>query len=159
MAKKKTAKTAKKKAVTEKAITTMPMPREPWNIIPRRKVAPVTASLKIEVETKAKALIENVLKPKHVKPPKKGKEFNYITDIEAKWFRNYFYFVSTYACPGPNAISPTFEAKFARMEHLGNGKFALYFMRYTGNEWVGAFDALTVDESMKALQDEEWFVP
>ncbi len=32
-------------------------------------------------------------------------------------------------------------------------------MRYTGNEWVGAFDALTVDESMKALQDEEWFVP
>jgi hypothetical protein len=45
------------------------------------------------------------------------------------------------------------------MEPLGNGTFALYFMRYTGKEWVGAFDALTVDDSMKAIQDDEWFVP
>jgi hypothetical protein len=45
------------------------------------------------------------------------------------------------------------------MEPLGNGKFALYFMRYTGTEWVGIGDELSVDECMKAIQDDAWFVP
>lgn len=133
--------------------------REPWNIRPATKRASVTPSIKAEVETKAKELIENVLKPKHVLPQKEGEQFNYITDIGAKWYRNYFYFFSTYACTSPNAYSPTFESRFARMEPLGNGKYALYFMRYTGKEWVGIFDALSVDECMKAIQDGEWFVP
>ena len=88
---------------------------------------------------------------------KKSEQSNYITDIGAKWYRNYFYFFTTYACPSPNALSPTFEWKFARMEPLGDGTFALYAMRYTGKEWVGVFDALTVDECMKAIQDDEWF--
>src|SRR5262249_45717134 len=125
---------------------------------PSRKTVPVSASIKAEVEAKAKSLIENVLKPRHVLPPKKDARFNYITDIGAMWYRNYFYFFSTYACPGPNALSPTFESKFARMEHLGMNRFALYFMRHTG-EWVGLYDSLSVDECMKAIQDDPWFVP
>ena len=44
------------------------------------------------------------------------------------------------------------------MEYLGNAKFAFYFMRHTG-EWVGLYDALSVDECMKAIQDDSWFVP
>ena len=137
----------------------MAKPREPWNIRPAKKRAPITASIKSEVETKAKDLIENVLKPKHVLPPKKDQPFNDITDIGAKWDRNNFYFFVTYACPGPNALSPAFESKFVRMEPLGDGKFALYAMRYTGKEWVGVLDALSVDECMKAIQDDPWFQP
>ena len=137
----------------------MAKPRKPWNVRPAKKRAAVTASLKIEVETKAKELIDEFLKPTHVLPPKKNEQFNYITDIRAKWFRNYFYFFSIYACPGPNALSPTFESMFARMEPLGDGTFALYFMRCTGKEWVCVFDALSVDECMKAIQDDAWFVP
>ena len=133
--------------------------RKAWMIRPAKKPkSPLPDSLKAEVEAKAAALIENVLKPKHVLPPPKNGQFNYIIDIGAKWYRNYFYFVSTYACPGPNALSPTFESKFARMEYLGNATFALYFMRHTG-EWVGLYDALSVDESLKAIQDDPWFVP
>ena len=91
-------------------------------------------------------------------PPAEAQaRFNYITDIQAKWFRNCFYFLSIYACPGPNALFPTFESKFARMEPLGDGKFALYAMRYTGKEWVGVLDALSVDGCMKAIQDDPWF--
>ena len=137
----------------------MAKPRNPWEIGPQKK--PKTSlpdSLKAEVEAKAAALIKNVLKPKHVLPPPKDGQFNYIIDIGAKWYRNYFYFFSTYACPGPNALSPTFEAKFARMEYLGFARFALYFMRHTG-EWVGLYDALSVDESLKAIQEDPWFVP
>jgi hypothetical protein len=136
---------------------TMAEPREPWNIRPAKKRATVTASLKNEVETKAKELIETVLKPRHVLPPPKEKQGNYIIDIGAKWYRGYFYFFTTYACLSPNALSPTFELTFARMEPLRGGKFALYAMRYTGKEWVGVFDALSVDECMKAIKDDEWF--
>lgn len=135
----------------------MANPREPWNIRPATKKATTTASLKAEVETKTKELIENVLKPKHVLPPRKDEQSNYITDIGAKWNRGYFYFFWTYTCPNPNALSPTFEWKFARMEPLGDGSFALYAMRYTGKEWIGVLDALSVDECMKAISDNEWF--
>ena len=136
----------------------MAKPREPWNIRPAKERVPVSASIKAEVEVKARDLIDNVLKPKHVQTPRAEEQFNYIIDIGAKWYRNYFYFFSTYACPSPNALSPTFESKFARMEPLGGGKFALYFMRHTG-EWVGIYDSLSADECMNAIRDGPWFVP
>ena len=137
----------------------MAKPRKAWMIAPKKSAKPVVPdSIKTELETKAAKLIEAILKPKHIQPPPAGEQFNYLTDIAAKWHRNYFYFISTYTCPGPNAMSPTFESKFARMEYLGDGKFALYFMRHTG-EWVGIYDALSVDQSMNAIQDDAWFVP
>ena len=133
--------------------------RKAWMISPAKTPKPpLPDSLKAEVEARATALIENVLKPKYVLPPPKDGQFNYIIDIGAKWYRNSFYFSSTYACPGPNALTPTFESKFARMECLGMGRFALSFMRHTG-EWVGLYESLTVDECMKAIQDDPWFVP
>jgi len=135
----------------------MANPREPWNTRPTKKRASVSASIKSEVETMANDLIANVLKPRYVMPPKEGQQFNYITDIRAQWYRNCFYFISTYACPSPNALSPTFEWKFVRMEPLGDGKFVLYAMRHTGKEWVGVLDDLSLDECVKAIQDDPWF--
>ena len=44
------------------------------------------------------------------------------------------------------------------MEYLGNDRFALYFMRHTG-EWVGLYDGLSVDEYLKAIRDDPWFQP
>lgn len=125
---------------------------------PAKKIGSISPSLKTEVETKAQELIDKVLKPKYVRPPKKDEQFNYITDIGSKWFRSYFYFIATYACPGPNALSPTFEWKFARMEPLRDSTFALYAMRHTGHEWVGVLDALTADECMQVIRDDPWFM-
>jgi hypothetical protein len=110
------------------------------------------------VETKAKELIEKVLKPQHVQPPPEGHDLNFITDISLKWLGNKCFFVSTYACPGPNALSPNFEEKFARMEHVGNARFNLSFMQHSG-DWVPLYEAQTVDECMTAIQDDPWFVP
>jgi hypothetical protein len=118
----------------------------------------VPDGIKAEVEAKAKALIDGVLKPQHVKPPPKNAGFNYVTDIMAKWHGSYFYFISIYACPGPNALSPTFEEKFARMEHVGEGRFNLAFMRHTGT-WVELFTGQTVDECLKSIQEDPWFQP
>jgi hypothetical protein len=136
----------------------MAKPRDPWQIRPAKKKPAITASVRAEVETKAQALIDNSLKPKYVLPPRNGERFNYITDIVAKWYRNYFYFIATYAGPGPNVLSPNFEWRFARLEPHQDGTFALYAMRHTGKEWVGLLDALSVDESMSAILDDPWFV-
>jgi hypothetical protein len=133
--------------------------RQAWGIRPSNMSASsIPPALKNEVETKASDLIADVLKPKHIRPPKADAQFNYISDISSKWYRQFFYFVSTYTCPHPDAAEPSFEQKFARMEYIGDSQFALYFMRYTG-EWVGIHDSMSVDESMESIQNDEWFVP
>lgn len=115
-------------------------------------------TLKNEVDTKAGELIDGILKPRHVQPPPEGSQFNYIADIKAKWIGSTCYFISISACPGPNAIAPTFEEKFARMEYVGDAKFTLSFMRHTG-KWVALFMDISVDECLKAIHDDPWFMP
>ena len=101
-----------------------------------RKSLRLAALLQREFEAKAKALIEDVLKPKHFEPPPKDVRYNDIADIGTKSFASYFDFFATRRCPGPDAISPTFESKFARMEYLGMNRFALSFMRTRGSGWA-----------------------
>ena len=133
--------------------------RKAWMLSPgKNPKASLPGTLKDELDTKAGDLIQNVLKPKHVQPPPQGHQLNYITDITTKWLGSKCYFISTYACPGPNALSPTFETKFARMEYVGNVKFALSFMRHT-EQWVQLYDRLTVDDCMAAIKDDPWCVP
>jgi hypothetical protein len=110
------------------------------------------------VETKANALVESVLKPQYVEPPPENPQFNYIVDITTKWYRSYFYFCSRYACPGPYALSPFFESKFARMEYIGDGLFNLAYMRYTG-QWFEIFTELSLDACLASIRDDPWFHP
>ena len=130
--------------------------RKAWMFDTAKSALPST--IKDEVNIKAKELIDKVLKPKHIQPPPQGHQFNFITDITTKWIGSTCYFISIYACPGPNAIAPTFEEKFARMEYVGDSKFALSFMRHTG-KWVALFNGLSVNDCMKAIQDDPWFMP
>ena len=109
--------------------------------------------LKAEVEQKAGELVATVLTTKYVNPPPKDARFNYLTGLSTKWHGRYFYFVSTYACPGPNALAPTFEANFARLEHAGGDKFNLAFMRHNGR-WVELFTGLTLDECLKTIAED-----
>ena len=60
--------------------------------------------------------------------------------------------------PGPNALMPFFEAKFARLEYTGMNQFNLAFMRHTG-EWVEIYPGLTLGKCLAAIQDESWFHP
>jgi hypothetical protein len=125
---------------------------------PRGSKPKVPDTIKLDVEAKGREIVETILKPKHIKPPSLDKHYNYIVDIYTKWYRNYFYFCSKYACPGPNAISPYFEDKFARMEYIGNGLFNLSYMRHTGQWWQIYFD-LSIDESIATIRDESLFLP
>jgi len=130
-----------------------------WVYSPQRASKPrVTEAVKLGLETKANALIELVLKPTYIKPPCKDQQFNYIVDIYAKWRGSTFYFYSKYAVPGPNAISPFFEDKFARMEYAGGDRINLSYMRYTG-KWVEIYTGLSVDECLGAIKDNPAFQP
>ena len=137
----------------------MAKPRMTWVYQPARQVKPaVTAALKADVEARAQDLIVSVLKPRSVKPPPDDERFNYIVDLGTKWYRRYFYLYATYASPGPTAISPSFEAPFARLEYLGADHFALAFMRYTG-KWVELYPDLSLEQCLDAIRSEPYFVP
>jgi len=125
-----------------------------------RKPAPpqVPENIEAEVETEAKKLVESYLKPTFIEAPPEEARWNYVIDISTKWHGAYFYFCSTYACPGPNALVPTFESRFARMEYVGNGKFNLAYMRHT-DKWHVVFQGLPLRECLQTIRDMEIFQP
>ena len=133
--------------------------RKAWiHSSPKQPKPKVPENVKLELEEKANALVEGVLKPAHVKPPPEDARFNYIVDIYTRWYRSYFYFCAKYHVPGPNAIAPFFEAKFARLEYIGNGRFSLSFMRHT-ERWIEIYTDLSVDECLAAIKDDPFFLP
>ncbi len=136
----------------------MPRQGKTWVLTPKKRPSPkVPDTLKPDVERKGNELVETALKPTHLKPPPKSPRFNYIIDIWTKWHRNYFYFGATYASPGPTAISPTFETKFARLEFAGGGRFNLSYMRHNG-KWFELFTRLTLDECLELVRDDGHFL-
>ena len=130
-----------------------------WVYSPPKSPKPrVPDAVKADVEGKARELIETVLKPAHVKPPPEDPRFNYLVDIYARWYRNYFYFCSRYCCPGPNAIAPFFEDRFARLEYVDRDRYHLAYMRYTG-QWWEIYRDLSLGECLVTVRDEPHFSP
>jgi hypothetical protein len=110
--------------------------RKTWVYSPSRPAKPsVPEATKADVAARARELVESELKPRHIGPPPDNEHLNYIVDIGTKWYRDYFYFFATYKVPGPTAITPSFEAKFARLQYHGANRFGLAFMRHTG-QWA-----------------------
>ena len=120
--------------------------------------AKVSDALKGEVERKANALIATALKAKYVASPPKDPQFNSVIGLSTKWHGRYYYLVATHACPGPNAISPTFEVNFARLEHAAMGPFNSAYMRHTG-KWHQLFAGRTLDECLASIRNDPWFQP
>jgi len=129
-----------------------------WSYSPSAKPGATSEVTRAKVNRKAREFIDAVLKPRHVQSPPGEEWLNYIIDFGTRWNRQYFYFFSIYACPGPNAIAPTFQASFARMEHTGNDRFTLSAARHNG-QWIPIHAGLSVDECLKAIQEDGWFQP
>lgn len=115
-----------------------------------------TPAIRAEADRKAKELIDSTLSPKFITPAPVDPNFNYVIGLSTKWRGRFFYFTATYACPGPNALSPTFESNFARLEHTADHKFNLAFMRHTG-EWHDLLRGVTLDECLDSVRDDPWF--
>jgi hypothetical protein len=113
--------------------------------------------LKSEISSKAAKLVEQHLKPAHVEQPE-NPQCNYIADIYTRWHREGLYFCATYVSPFPDAVSPNFEVRFARMGYLGNGNFSLAYKGLTGR-WCEMYPSLSVDECLENVRDEPHFIP
>lgn len=135
-------------------------PQRRWTMESSQKAktpkAPLSESLKADLDVKAKKLVQDVLKPRYVAPPPEDAHFNYITDVWIKWIGDTLYFGATYACPGPTAISPSFESRFARMEHVGGGRFTLSYMRHN-DQWFRLPGNWTADKSLKSIENDGHF--
>jgi len=106
----------------------------------------------------AEKLISEKLKPAHVRTPPQEPRFNHIVDISTKWYRNYFYFSAKYACPGPDALFPFFDAKFARMEYAGGNRFHLSYMLHT-DRWFELYRDVPLGECLDRIGQEPYFIP
>ena len=122
------------------------------------KPASVPENIRIEIEIKAKSLIEGDLKKKHIKGKNPDNDFNYIADIYYRWIGKRFYLCSKYNCPPPNTISLSFESRFARLEYIGDDKFQLFFMMHT-EEWINLYQDVSLEEAFKAIKEDPYFMP
>src|SRR6266436_6057086 len=102
-----------------------PAKQQFWLPSPRASRQTPDAATKTQIEAKVQELIDKKLKPRHVEPPPVDAIGNYLTDITLKWHGSTLFLVAVYACPGPNALSPNFESRFARLKPAGGGRFHL----------------------------------
>ncbi|MBI5072591.1 hypothetical protein HZA99_02115 [Candidatus Woesearchaeota archaeon] len=131
-----------------------------WAYSPKAQV--VSGEMKSKIERMADNLITE-LKKQHLKGKPKKNDWNYIADIYYTWVGRRFYLCSKYNCPSPDALSPSFELTFARLEYTGNkyrdnNPFQLFFMRHTG-QWVKLHEDISLNEAFKALKEDPWFTP
>ena len=112
--------------------------------------------MKAAVATRAQDLVDTVLTPRYVREPPPDPQWNYIVGLSTRWYRSSLYFCAIYCCPGPNALSPSFEQRFARMEFAGENRFHLAYMRHTG-AWVVLNHDLPLEECLIAIRDGPWF--
>ncbi|KOR28014.1 hypothetical protein TI05_17790, partial [Achromatium sp. WMS3] len=103
-------------------------------------------------------IVEAVLKPEYIKPPPIDNERNYLADIYTKWYRNYFYFCAKYNSPSPHAISPSFEIKYARMEHIDEDTFNLAYRKHN-EKWFEVYQNLSMRGCLELIQDDPDFMP
>ena len=123
---------------------------------PKESAKP-TQEWKTKIQEEFAPIVEE-LKKEHVEEKPPHKDFNYIIDVKSKWYRNYFYLYSIYKCPGPNALSDTFESKFARLEYIAPDKFNLAFMRHTG-QWQEVGFEVSLKECVEDIRSGGFFHP
>lgn len=134
-------------------------PLRRWTYVPAKpKASDVPQALKIEVETRANALVRDFLAPKYVEPPSDDPMRNTLTGLSTKWRGVFFSLVGHYDSPGPNALSSNFEMAFTRMEFAGLGRFHLAYFRHTG-KWWKLHSGLTLDDCLDTIRDHGLFHP
>jgi len=125
---------------------------------PKQSKPTVPDTEKQLIEQKCNELIETEFKPKYIESPPTDHDLNYRTDIFGKWYRNYFYFCSTYNCPSPRAISPSFESRSARLEYVGEDCFNVAYMRHTG-QWWEILHGLSLEECLSEIRNNPLLHP
>jgi hypothetical protein len=124
----------------------------------RQSRKPVPADIQHQVQHRAQELIDSTLKPRYIQPPPQKPRFNYLVDIYSQWRGPFFYFCSRYCSPGPHALSPSFEPKFARLQYAGDERFNLAYFRHTG-QWWEVEQLLSLVKCLARIEEGNIFIP
>jgi hypothetical protein len=151
----------------------MPNNKRQWVYTPAKAKKPqVPAAAKELITAQCQQLIDSEFKPRYIDNPVNS--FHKITEIYGKWYRNYYYFCSTYhlnlssdalakltEITGESAeqiTAQTSENKFTRLEYIGEDKFNLAYMRHTG-QWWEVNTGLSLKRTLEELKRNEIFHP
>ena len=129
-----------------------------WLATSNGKKSTPSAAIKANLTIKAQQLLDQVLTPRYVQATLPEHDFNYVAALYCKWRGNRFYFGATYNCPSPNAIAPSFDTKFARMEHVSSDRYDLSYLRHT-EQWFEIASNWTMDQCLKEIKENETFTP
>lgn len=129
-----------------------------WVFNPKYPKIKVPDLVKKRVSTLADKLIDEDLRPSHVKRRRKNEKFNYIIDIYTKWVGNYFYFCALYKVPDPKASISEFEMKFARLQYTSNGRYFLAYHRHTG-QWWETDKNISIARALETIKEGGPFTP
>jgi hypothetical protein len=130
-----------------------------WVYAPSRRSKPaVPEAVKAQVQKRADELVASFFRPDFVKPAPEDERFNFISDITTRWRTAFFTFTAVFTCPSPEALAPTFEAPFARLEYTGPDRFSLAYMRHT-EKWWELYRDLSLDEAFAILREQGHFHP
>ena len=110
---------------------------------------------KEQLKISADQFVDDFYRPTLVKP-RPAPSFNYITEYSTKWHGAYLQFISKYACPGPNALSPFFEISFARLGYFRPDAWSLWARRHN-DQWMVLEHQLTMKECFQEMRNNPWF--
>jgi hypothetical protein len=96
------------------------------------------------------AFIRDFLKPRYLAVIRPN-EWNYPVDIRGVWRAGQYRFVQRYRSGFEHNRGEEFDAPFARIHHMGMGRFEIYWMRHTG-KWSSLYCGVTLDEALQILE-------
>ena len=72
-----------------------------WVYSPKSSPKPqVPEAVKKMVQAKGDALVETILKPRHIQSPPDDAQFSYIVDLYNQWYRSFFLLLHQIPLPG-----------------------------------------------------------
>jgi hypothetical protein len=83
---------------------------------------------------------------------------NYLIDIYATWYRNYFYLCEKFKSESPNRMVDEFETKFVRLEYKGKDSFDFSYFRHTG-AWHLVAQSLSLEDCKELILSNPNFQP
>lgn len=136
----------------------MPRKQKQWlPTTPAARPAPIFDPEKQAVIAACEAFIHDVLKPRFL-PRIRPTEFNYVIDIHGAWSAGRYRFIRRYRSGMPDNAGAEFDAPFARIDHMGAGRFDIHWMRHTG-KWWRLHSGVTLAEALHLLETDETLHP
>jgi hypothetical protein len=114
--------------------------------------SPITALEKAQIISTCEVFIREVLKP-HFLPEIRPTAWNYPVDIRGAWAGGRYRFIQRYRSGREHNLGEEFDAPFARIDRMEDGRFNVYWMRHTG-KWWRLHVGLTLAEAIGIIESD-----